>query len=171
MRYIARCRPPALPDDVLSCFPSRQRPSFSHIQERAGKGSLGTIDDGTVLLVRQPIPKRALDSQHPVGCVTCLSTDKPARIYVPLLMRSWVMQACHWSASCHLVTTRTLRMLERFNWWIGMSICTRWWLCHCLKFQARETSRLMVWWPVISMPLPDEPGIAVSIDYFGPLPV
>ena len=52
-----------------------------------------------------------------------------------------------------------------------MSICTRGWLRHCLKRQARKTSRLMVHWPIISMPQPEEPGIAVSADYFGPFPV
>ena len=62
-------------------------------------------------------------------------------------------------------------MLGRFYWWIGVSICTRWWLPRCLKCQARKTSRLTVRWPVISMPLPEGPGVAVSVDYVGPLPV
>ena len=114
MRYIALGRPPALPDDFLSCFPSHQRPSFSEIQELAGKGRLHTTDDGTVLLVRQPTPQPPSDSQRPVGRAACLLNDEPIRIYVPLLMRPWVMQACHSTASCHLGTTRTLRMLERF---------------------------------------------------------
>ena len=26
---------------------------------------------------------------------------------------------------CHLGTTRTLRIVERFYWWMGMNICTR----------------------------------------------
>ena len=52
-----------------------------------------------------------------------------------------------------------------------MSICTWWWLRHCLKYQARETSLLTVRWPVISMPLPEGLGIAVSVDYSPPLPV
>ena len=92
-------------------------------------------------------------------------------IYVPLLMRPWITQACYPTASCHLGTTRTLGMLERFYWWIGMNICTRWWLRHCLKFQARKTSQLTVRWPAISTPLPEGPGIAAIVDYFGPLPV
>ena len=62
-------------------------------------------------------------------------------------------------------------MRERFYWWIGMSVCTRWWLCHCLKCQARKTPRLTFRWAIISMPLPEGPGVAVSVDYFGPLPV
>ena len=87
------------------------------------------------------------DSQRPVGRAACLLSDEPVRIYVPLLMRPWGMQACQSTASCHLGTTRTLRMLERAHWWNGMSICTRWWLRHCLKCQARKTSRLTVRWP------------------------
>ena len=49
-----------------------------------------------------------------VGRAACLLNDQPIRIYVPLLMSPWVMQARHSMASRHLGTTRTLRMLERF---------------------------------------------------------
>ena len=86
-------------------------------------------------------------------------------------MRLWIMKACHSTASCHLGTTRTLRMLKRFPWWIGVSVCTRRWHRDCLKCQARKTPRLTVGWPIITLPLPEGPGIAVSVDYFGPLPV
>ena len=109
----------------LSYFPSNQHPSFSEIQELAGKGRLHTTDDGTVLLARQPTPQPAPDSQRPVGRAACLLNDEPIHTYVPLLMRPWVMQTCHSTASCHVATTRTLRMLERLYWWICMSICTR----------------------------------------------
>ena len=81
------------------------------------------------------------------------------------------MQACHSTALCRLGTTRTLRMLERFYWWIGMNVSTGWWLRHCLKCQARKTPRLTVRWPIISMLLPEGPGVATSVNYFGPLPV
>ena len=162
MGYIALGRPPAPPDDVLSCFPLHHRPSFLEIQELAGKGQLHTTDDGTLLLVRQPTPQRPCDSHRPVGRTACLLNDEPIRIHVPLLKRPWAMQACHSMASCHLGTTRPLRMLERFYWRISMSICNQWWLRHCLKCQARKTSRLTVRWPVISMPLPEGPGIAVT---------
>ena len=81
------------------------------------------------------------------------------------------MQAWHSTASRHLNTTRTLRVLERFYWWIGMNVCTRWWLRHCLTCQARKTSRLTVRWPIIFMPLPEGLGIAISVDDFGPRPV
>ena len=62
-------------------------------------------------------------------------------------------------------------MLERFYWWIGMNVCTRWWLRHCLKCQARKPSRLTIRLPISTMPLPEGPSIAVSDDYFGPLSV
>ena len=52
-----------------------------------------------------------------------------------------------------------------------MNICNRWWLRHCLKRQAQKISRLTARSPIISMPLPEGPDIAVSVDYFGPLPV
>ena len=49
-----------------------------------------------------------------------------------------------------------------------MSICTRGWLYHYLKCQARKPYRLTVRWTIISIP---QPGIAVGVDYVGPLPV
>ena len=52
-----------------------------------------------------------------------------------------------------------------------MNICTRRWLRPYLKYQARKTSRLTIRRPIISMPLPEGPGIAFSVDCFGPLPV
>ena len=78
------------------------------------KGRLHTTDYGIVLLVRQLNPHTPSDSQGRVGRAACLLNDEPVRICVPLLMRPWVMQACHSIASCHLITTRTPRMLERF---------------------------------------------------------
>ena len=46
-----------------------------------------------------------------------------------------------------------------------------WWLCHCLKGQARKSPRLTVRGPIISVPLPEGPGFAISADYSGPLTV
>ena len=72
---------------------------------------------------------------------------------------------------CHLGVARTLSMLERFYWWIGMNISTRWWLRHCLQCQERKSSRQTTRWPILSLPLPSGPGIAISVDCFDPLPV
>ena len=63
MRYIVLGRPPSLPANFLSCFPSHQRPSFSDIQELAGKARLHTTDDGidrsSVNQLRNPRPIRS----------------------------------------------------------------------------------------------------------------
>ena len=112
MRYITIGRPPAPPPDFSSCCPSHKRPSLSNIQELDGKGRLHTTDDDIVLFVRNPPPPPPpLGVPSSVGRAACLLNDDPVRIYVPLLMRPWIMQACHSTASCHLGTTRTLRML------------------------------------------------------------
>ena len=52
-----------------------------------------------------------------------------------------------------------------------MNVCSRRWLRHCFKCQARKTPRLTVRWPIITMSPTKDPGVAVSVDYFGPLPV
>ena len=88
-----------------------------------------------------------------------------------LLMRPRFMQACHSTASCHLGTALTLRTVKRFYWWIGMSICIRWWLRNCLKCKARNTSWQTARWPTVTLPLPEGPGIAVIIGYLGLFPV
>ena len=156
----------------LACYLSHKRPSISEFKKLAGKGRLHTTDDNIVLLVLNPtlLPTRS-DKPNSAGRAAYLLNDEPLRIYVLLLMRPWIMQACNSTASCHVGTTRTFHMLERFYWWIGMNVCTRWWLRHCLKCQARKTPRLTVRWPIITRPLPERPGVAVRIDYFGPLPV
>ena len=99
-----------------------------------------------------------------MGESACVAYDEPIRIYVPLLMRPWVMQARHSTASCHLGAARTLPMLERFYWWIGMIIFTPR-LLNCLKCQVRKTSREAIRWPSITMSSPKGPGIADSVDY------
>ena len=129
-------------------------------------------DDDIVLLVRNPTPPLTMSAEpSSVARTACFLKKEPIRIYVPLFMRPWIMQACHSTASCHLVTMRSLRMLERFYWWISMNVFTRSWFRHCLKSQARKTPQMTVRWPIIFMPLPEGPGIAINVDYFGPLPV
>ena len=86
-------------------------------------------------------------------------------------MRPWVLHTCHATTSLHLGVTRTVRMLARFFWWVGMDVSARWWIRRCLKCQARKTSRQTIRWPTLSLPLPNSPGITVSVDYFGPLPL
>ena len=111
MRYITIGRPPALPPDVLLRYSSHRRPSLSEIYELANIGRLHTTDD-IVLLVRNPTAMPMRDSPNSVGRPSCLLNDKPIRIYVPLLTQPWILPGCHSTASCHLGTARTLRMLE-----------------------------------------------------------
>ena len=115
MRYISIGRPLVLPPDFLVCCPTHTRPSLSDIQELAGKGRLHTTDDDIALLVRNPTPPPRSAKANSVGRAGCLLNDEPVRIYVPLLMRPGIMQACPSTASWHLGTTRTLRMLEWFT--------------------------------------------------------
>ena len=149
---------------------SHRRPASTDILDLAAKGRLIQGDHGTTLLVRNP----ATVAPNPVDTPARSGRppfNNPVRIYVPLLARPWIMYACHADASCHLGVTRTLKMLERFFWWVGMEVCTKWWVRRCLKCQARKTSRQTVRWPVLPIPLPNSPGVAVSVDYFGPLPI
>ena len=169
-RHTIHCVRPAIDLDrrSLSPFHLTPAPPFSEIQKLAGKGRLHTTDEDIVLLVRNPTPAHYY--LRPAGRAASPLGDEPIPMYVPLFVRPWIMQACHSTASGHLGTAHTLLMPERFNWCIGMSTCPSWWLRHCLKYQARKTPRLTVWWPTISIPFPPEPRIAVSVDYFGLLP-
>ena len=88
----------------------------------AEKGRLYTDDDGILLLVRKLTPPAPVCPDKPDG------RGDLTRICVPLVMRLWIMQSCHANASCHLGVARTLCMPESFYWWIGKSVCTRWWL-------------------------------------------
>ena len=150
-------------------LPLAQASSLSDLNELAGKGRLHTTDDDIVLLVRNPtlLPTRS-DKPNYVERAACLLNDEPVRVYDFLLRRPWIMQACHSTASCYRGTTRTLRTRELFYWWFGVNVCTRWWLRHCLKCHALKTPWLTVRWPIISSPLPEGPGVAISVDYFGP---
>lgn len=156
-----------LANRVLSPFPSRQCSSSSEVCELAGEGRLHTTDDVIVLLVRKPTPSLAPDSQRSVGRVDCLLNDEPLRIYVPVLMHPWVVQAF-----CHLGTTRTLRLLERFCWWI-----VNWYeyvhqMAATQLLEVPSTETLAADAPATRRVdlLPEGPAIPGSIDYFGPVP-
>ena len=172
--YVGRSCPSPFPLDVLretlDSFGVRAAPTKDEVLELASKVAVAhvTTDDGDTvpLLVRKPTQ----GSNRPTGRVASLLNDEPIRIFVPTLLRPLVLQRCHASVSCHLGVSRTLRMLERFYFWIGMEQCVRWWIRRCFMCQARKSPRMCVHWPVINIPLPDGPGEAISLDYFGPLP-
>ena len=86
-------------------------------------------------------------------------------------MRPRVLRGCHADSVCHFGVTRTLQMLQRFYWWVGLDQSVRWWIIRCLFCQARKTSRQTIRWPTTLMPLPSGPGQIVRVNYFGPLPI
>ena len=100
----------------------------------------------TTLHVRKPITAASAPDGHNSRRSRSYFYD-PVRIYVPLLARPWIVHACHADASCHLGVTRTLKMLERFYWWVGMEVCTKWWVRRCLICRARKISRQTIPWP------------------------
>ena len=169
-RYIQLGCPQPLPPSQCDHIPSHQRADPAGILDLAAKGCLIQGDHDTIWLVRGPAAVASRLDGLPARLRQPPFNDS-VRIYVPLLARPWIMHACHADASCHLGVTRTLKMLERFYWWVGMEACTKWWVRRCLKRQARKTSRQTVRWPVLPIPLPNSPGVAVSVDYFGPLPI
>ena len=114
IRFILLGRPSALPSDFLDHLPSVRRPPLLEIRDLSNKGRLHVDDDGLVLLVRKPTAPPSSATTRPGGRAARLLNDEPIRIYVPMLMRPWIMQACHADASCHLGAARTLSMLERF---------------------------------------------------------
>ena len=169
-RYIKPGYPNPPPLFLCAHLPSHTRPETADIAGLAAKGHLLQGDDNSTLLVQQSITAAsAPDGQN--GRRILHPFDDPIRIYVPLLARPSIMHAYHADTFCHLGVTRTLKMLESYYWWVGMEVCTKWWVRRCLKCLARKTSRQTIRWPTLSIPLPNSPGISVSVDYFGPLPI
>ena len=159
LRFLSLGSPSPSPDGLLEYIPSIRRPSLAEVLSPATKNQLHTSDDNTVIVVHRP--------QTDPTCHACYPLPPPLdpspRVYVPMLMRPWVLYTCHSTTSCHSGVSRTLSMLRRFYWWIGMDISTRWWLRHYLRCQARKTSRHTIRWSTLSVPLPNCHGIVVSV--------
>ena len=96
-----------------------------------------TTDGGDTVPLLARKPTRGNDRL--TGRVASPLNDEPIRVFVPILLRPLVLQHCHASVSCHLGVTRTLRMPERFYFWIGMEQCVRWWFRRCFMCQARKS--------------------------------
>ena len=147
--------------DIILHFPIRVRPTVQQVLELTVKTKLFTTEGNFPLLVKRNTSSAELS--HSGGRVP--------QIYVPMLMRPWVLRGCHADSVCHFGVTRTVQMLQRFYWWVGLDQSVRWWITRCLFCQARKTSRQTIRWPATLMPLPSGPGQIVSVDYFGPLPI
>ena len=151
----------ASPQDITLQFSIRVRPTVQQLLELAAKTKLFTTEGNSPLLGKRNTSSAELS--HSGGRVP--------QIYVPMLMRPWVLRGCHADSVCHFGVARSLQMLQRFYWWVGLDQSIRWWVRRCLFCQARKTSRQTIRWPTTLMPLPSGPGHIVSVDYFGPLPI
>ena len=108
MKYLRLNCPTSFPAEILTPVGTLPAPSASEVLELARKGTIFTTDEDVHLLVRRPNPYSG-----PTATATSTTTlshthlDAPIRIYVPILMRPWVMKGCHSDMSCHHGVTRT----------------------------------------------------------------
>ena len=116
-RYIQLGCPDPPSRSLCDNLASHTRPEIADITDLAAKGRLLEGDDDTILQFRKPITTDSTPNGHN-SRRNRPPFDDPVRIYLPLLGRPWIMHACHAEASCHLGVTRTLKMLERFYWWV-----------------------------------------------------
>ena len=105
----------ASPHDIILQFPLRVRPTTKQVLELAATTKLFTTEWNFPSLV-----KRSAELSHSGGRVL--------QIYVPMLMRPWVLRGCHADSVCHCGVTRTLQILQRFYWWVGLDQSVRWWI-------------------------------------------
>ena len=125
--------------------------------------------DNRRLLVHRPIREPTPRSNRKPGRYEHLLGDEPVRVYIPLMLRPWVMDRIHKEA-VYLGEKVTLAMLERYYHWIGMASSVKWWIRRCYACQARKKTRDTVRWPLVSLPLPSGPGQMVAFDLLGSLP-
>ena len=119
------------PQDIIPQFALRVRPTVQQVLELAAKTKLFTTEGNFPLLVKRNTSSAEL-SQSGGGV---------PQIYVPMLMRPWLLRGCHADSVCHFGVTRTLQMLQRFYWWVGLDQSVRWWIRRCVFCHARKTSR------------------------------
>ena len=101
--------------------------------------------DNRKLLVRRPTREPASRSNRKPGRYERLLGDEPVRVYVPLMLRPWVMDRTH-KEEVHLGEKVTLAMLERYYYWVRMASSVKWWIRRCYAYQARKKTRDTVRW-------------------------
>ena len=99
----------ASPHDIILQFPIRVRPTVQQVLELEAKTKLFTTEGNFPSLVKRT---SSAELSHSGGRVP--------QVYVPMLMRPWVLRGCHADSVCHFVVTHTLQMLQRFYWWVGL---------------------------------------------------
>ena len=86
------------PQDIILQFPVRVRPTVQQVVELAAKTNLFVTEGNFPLLVKRNTSSAELP--HSGGRVP--------QIYLPMLMRPWVLRGCHADSVCHFGVTRTL---------------------------------------------------------------
>ena len=95
--------------------------------------------DNHKLLVRRPTREPVLRPNRKPGRYERLLGDEPVRVYVPLMLRPWVMDRTQKEA-VHLGEKVTLAMLERYYYWVGMA-SVKWWIRRCCLPGSQEDER------------------------------
>ena len=98
------------PQDIILQFPIRVRPTVQQVLELTTKTKLFITEGNFPSLVKRNTSSAELSH----------SGSRVPQIYVPMLMRPWVLKGCHAGSVCPFGVTRTLQMLQRFNWWVGL---------------------------------------------------
>ena len=110
------------PQDIILQFPIRARPTVQQVLELAAKTKLFIAEGNFPLLVKRNTSSAELSH----------SGDRVPQMYVPMLMRPWVLRGCHSDSVFHFGVSRTLQMIQHFYWWIGLDQSVRWWIRICL---------------------------------------
>ena len=125
--------------------------------------------DNRKLLVRRPTHEPASRPNRQPGRYERLLGGEPVRVYLPLMLRPWVMDRTLKEA-VHLSEKVTLAMLERYYYRVGIASSVKWWIRRCYACQACKKTRDTIRWPLVSPLLPSGPGQMVVFDLLGPLP-
>lgn len=89
-------------------------PSVDEVLDLVQKGTLFTVGTDVVLLIRKPPVASGRANGNLVVIPLASSVRRPACV-VPMLIRPWVLGACHADISFHLGVSRTLQKLERYS--------------------------------------------------------
>ena len=91
IQYLLLGSPPVLPDDFLLHLAPHELPPLSEVRSSSCNGRLYTDDDGILRLERKLTPPAPVRPDKLDGRAGRLLHDERTQIYVPLLMRPWIM--------------------------------------------------------------------------------
>ena len=90
------------PQDIILQFPIRSRPTVQQVLEVAAKTKLFITEGNFTLQIKRNTSSAEL--LH--------SGDRVPQIYVPMLMRPWVLRGCHFDSVCHFGVDHTLQVFR-----------------------------------------------------------